>query len=119
MTLIEILVSVFILALIATGIGSLFISGERWALHSRSSMAGGELGKHFLDPLQMQVRQDTWNNAAVNCLGTGNCPNQTLGIAEGLGRNYTAVYSVSNNTPIANLNRVVVNITWTEPVLPP
>lgn len=111
LTLLEILISTLILAITIAGLANLYISGQKWLLHARSRMTGVELGKYFLEPLQMDVRQDTWN---TNCLGAGNCPNQTISISEGpnVSRNYTASYNVSLNSPIANLTKVKVNITW-------
>lgn len=114
LTLLEILISTLILALVMTGMVNLFISGKKWILHARSRMTGGELGKSFLDPLQMQVRQDQWGN---NCLSTGtqaNCPDQAAGKAQGLDRDYTAHYTVTPNSPVTNLNKVKVAISWTE-----
>ncbi len=112
LTLIEILVSTIILALVLAGMANLFVSGKRWLLHSRSRMAGAELGKLFVEPLQMDVRQDTWNT--TSCVGTGNtsnCPNtnQTLDNMQ-----YNATYSITdvNGT---NLRRAQVTINWTEP----
>lgn len=113
-TLLEIIVSLVILSLTVAGLANIFVSGKKWLLHARSRMTAGELGKYFLDPLQMQVRQDTWSST---CLGTGtpaNCPDQTIGQAQGLDRNYTASYTANPNSPITNLSKVKVNITWTE-----
>lgn len=89
-----------------TGMTNLFISGKRWILHSRSRMAGGELGKYFLDPLQEQVRQDQWGS---NCLSTGNCPSQTQTLNNIL---YTANFSATNASASPNLRKVKVDITW-------
>lgn len=108
-TLIEILVSAVILALVMTGLANIFIAGKRHILHSRSRMTSGELARFFLDPIQMQVRQDQW---ATNCLGTGNpvnCPSQIQTID---GTTYTANWSVTNAP--ATLRKVIANITWTE-----
>lgn len=87
-------------------------------------MAGGELGKVFLDPLQMDVRQDQvgdyWG-AGNNCLSsnptnTSACPSspQTIGNIT-----YNAVYNITNVLETSNrLRRVKVDIKWTE-ALPP
>lgn len=114
-TLLEVTVSIIILSIVISGLVNVFISGKRWILHSRSRMTAGELGKYFLDPLQMQVRQDIWNT--TSCLGTGNltnCPNQTAGTGQGLDRNYTAYYNVTPGSPLSNITKVKVNITWNE-----
>lgn len=111
-TLVEIIIAALIMALITAGLANLFISGKRFILHSRSRMTAGELGRYFLDPLQMDVNQSKWGS---NCLSTGtpaNCSDQT---ATGMDRDYNATYNVTPNSPITNLNKVIVNITWYEP----
>lgn len=117
LSLLEILVSTLILALVMTGMANIFVAGKRHILHSRSRMTGGELGKYFLDRLQMQVRQDQWGN---NCLSnSANCCTNPAdcqaGTVQGLDRDYTASYTVTPDSPITNLNKVRVNITWSEP----
>ncbi len=39
------------------GLTNLFVSGKRYILHSRARMTGGEIGRLFLDPLNMAVHQ--------------------------------------------------------------
>lgn len=109
LSLLEILISVVILALLVVGMSSLFISAQRLNLHSRSRVSGAELGKAFMDPMHSFVRADTWMTGA-NCLSLGNCPNRTAA----LDRNYTASYAITNNNPALNVNRVTINITWNE-----
>jgi len=113
-TLIEILIAAFVLALVITGLACVFLAGKRLILHTRSRMQAAELGRYFLSPFQMQVRQDQW---ASNCLGTGtlaNCPDEIIGTGWGMDRNYTVSYTVANNYPISNLNKVKVKIAWSE-----
>jgi len=114
LSLIEILVAAIILALVMTGLANTFIVGKRYILHSRLRMTVAELGKYFLEPLQMQVRQDEWSTVTANCLSQANCPDETVGPAEGLDRDYTAKYIINNDSPLDNLNKVRVDITWTE-----
>lgn len=123
-SLLEIIVSLVLIILVLTGMAHLFVAGKRLILHGHSRLAGGELGKVFLDPLQMQVRQDTWD-AATNDLSTGtrycdgvgghtqqqNCPTQaerTLGNIE-----YKATYVISDLSP--NMRKVVTTLSWSEP----
>lgn len=108
LSLLEILISMIILAVIMTGVSRLFLSGRKLILHSRSRITAAELGKYFLDPLQMDVRQDLWGS---NCLSSGiGCPGaQTINNIT-----YTPTYSRTLNSPISNLNKVKVTITWTE-----
>lgn len=112
--LIEILVSVILIVLTITGLAHLFLAGKRLLFLSHTRMAGGELGKVFLDPLQMDVRQDQWGNNCLSSNSTG-CPSsQTIGNIT-----YNAVYNITNVTETSNrLRRVTVNITWNES-LPP
>jgi hypothetical protein len=75
-------------------------------------MSGGELGKYFLEPLQMDVNQTQWGN---NCLSANvSCPgNQTISYGS-----YNITYSPAFNftsIPGTNLTKVVLNITWNEP----
>lgn len=110
-TLIEILVSAFILALVMTGLTYVFVAAKRQILHSRSRIQAAELGQLFLGPLQMDVREDNW---ASNCLSgdgtTPPCPGtQTI---EDI--TYTPSYNISGVTG-NTLRKVKVTINWTEP----
>lgn len=85
-------------------------------------MAGGELGKHFVDPLQMQVRQDQWGTN-TNCLSTDGT-NQTACMNNPIlntawndpytGIRYTPGYIIDSPAGFPNLRRVRVTITWNE-----
>ncbi len=111
-TLLEVLIAALILSLIGIGMANLFISGKRYVQHSRERMAGGELGKTFLDPLANDfVREDLWNDPS-NCLtsnpSTG-CPgSQTIGNIT-----YNPTYSISDVTG-TDLRRVSIDINWRE-----
>ena len=100
-TLFEILVSVIILALVITGLANVFVAGKKYIKHSRLRISGGELGKKFLDPLQIYVRQDTWS---TNPLGTNNI---SLPAEDG----FTPTY-VTSTLPGANIKKVKVTVTW-------
>lgn len=102
LTLVEILVATVILALVVTGLANVFVSGKRYIKQSRLRMAGGEIGKKFLDPLQSYVRQDTWS---TNPLGLENIPPAVEGSSPAT--TYTATYSVS---PLGNIKKVKVTI---------
>lgn len=113
LTLIEILVSTIILSLVFLGLLSLFISGRKYLEHSQSRMGGSELGKVFIDPLQLQVRQDTWN---ANDLAIGNTISTTKNIN---GVTYTAtsdaITAVKDPADIdTTLRRVKTTIHWNE-----
>lgn len=117
----EILVSTFLIVLTLTGLIHLFVAGQRLILHSHTKMGVGELGKAFLDPLQKDVRQDTWAQATNNLfVGTRycdsvaghpqqqNCPARILN-----GIEYNATYVISDLSP--NMRKVINTINWKEP----
>jgi len=86
-TLIEIIVSTVILAMVVAGLTNIFVAGTRWIKNARSRTAGIEFGKIFLDPLQQHVRQhesfaganDGWNqvNNALRITTAGYTPTVT------------------------------------------
>ncbi len=108
-TFIELLVSSVILALTLMSLLNVFSATRRLVSISDSRMSVAEIGKFVLDPLQMQVRQDQWG---ANCLSTGvGClPN----IVANQNKDYNVAYTVTNNQPIANVNRVRIDVSWTE-----
>ncbi|MFA5144988.1 MAG: prepilin-type N-terminal cleavage/methylation domain-containing protein [Candidatus Omnitrophota bacterium] len=120
-TLIEVVVAMIIILITLTGLIHLFVAGKKLILHSHARMTVGELGKVFMDPLQMQVRQDTWDVAGNSLLiVTGADSTTWTGAAEGLnGIDFTPDYTVarvkdasSNDT---GLRRVTVTVQWEEP----
>lgn len=121
-TLLEILVSAIILTLVMAGVAGVFISGKRYILHARSRMAGGELGKYFLDPLQMYVSAGEKSSGAQDGWGQANnwLTNSTPSIgAQELNKViYTPTYNISpvndESGDDTGLRRVNVKIDWTE-----
>ena len=109
MTLTEVLVAAVILALVLAGVANIFIAEKRYILHSRSRMSGGELGKIFLDPLQMDVRQDLWS---TNCLGSSSGCTSAAQIINSI--SYTPAYTITDVGYGTTLRRVVLQITWNE-----
>ena len=109
-SLLEILVSLIILSIAITGMIVLFTSSKKFILHGRSTFSGTELSRVFLDPLQNDVRQDTWGDPTKNCLAlpTG-CPApQTVNSIT-----YTPTYNIW--TVGTSLRGVTTTINWTEP----
>ena len=75
-------------------------------------MQVAELGRLFLAPLQMDVRQDQWVSGS-NCLssnGSTGCPGAQ--IVDNI--TYTPNYNISNLSG-TTLKKVKVTINWTEP----
>lgn len=106
-TLTEILVATVILALTMAGLSNVFVASQRQTTRARSHMAVGELSRYYLDPLQNDVRQDTWTS---NCLGSAtNCAGvQTLD-----GITYTPTFNFT--TIGGTVRKAKVSIGWTEP----
>ncbi len=108
-TLMEILVALVIFVLLIASFVSLIVASKRYMLHSRSRISGGEIGRQFLEPLQLDVRQDQWGS---NCLSAGlNC-NTTAWTDPSSGIVYTPTYTFSNTN---NLRKLRLDITWNEP----
>jgi len=113
-TLVEIIVSSVIFAIAVIGLLSVFVSGNNQIIHIRERMTSAELGKFFLDPLQVYVRQDTWDSILL-----GN--ELRLGTRAGVlspqiinNRSFSETHTVD---PMAgtDIRRVITTIFWTEP----
>lgn len=106
LTLIEILVSTLILALVLAGLVNVFTSSRNYIVHYRKLSISSELGKNFLNPLEMDINQSTWGS---NCLSAGiNCPSDvTID-----GTNYRPEYEFMD---FGNeLRKVKLTIHWNE-----
>ncbi|MFH1441886.1 MAG: prepilin-type N-terminal cleavage/methylation domain-containing protein [Candidatus Omnitrophota bacterium] len=131
-SLIEILVSCVIIALLVGGLGSIFVAGSRWITGIHSQSAAEEVGKLFLDPMQMHVRQSDWNTAGVNALALGISHCDTDGTApqnplcqgavpiinnarRQVGKiDYNVEYNIQNSSLNNNVRRVRAIIRWQE-----
>ena len=108
------------------GLANLFVATKRLILHASSRMVVGELGKYFLDRLQMHVRQDTWDTAsnyikigeykssdAIPCSGYGSYTNVAWLNEPSLdGITYYPTQRVENKD---GLRKVRLTICWQEP----
>lgn len=127
LTLLEILTATIIFSLVILGLTNLFITAKMHILHSRFRMTGGEIGKLFLDPLQMHVRQDTLG-VAGNALNTGTtyCDNGIPGHTQNPicppaiqgrtidGTPYSSQFIITNLPQNANIRKVRATISWNE-----
>ena len=104
LTLLEIVISMVILALVVTGLVNVFITGKQFIQHSSYRVGAGEIGKQFIDPFQNRIRQDTWNTSPFAMNSSVNRSNGT----------YTASYVISNLSNNTTLKRVETTISWTE-----
>lgn len=127
-SLLEIIVAMVVLSLVMLGMTSLFFAAKANLFHSGARTSAVQLGKLFLDPLQMHVRSDNWDTAA-NALSTGTrfCDGtantqQPAGICPPAversinGTTYTAQYDISPGAVAVDpsLRRVVVTVRWQE-----
>lgn len=118
-TLLEIMIAFILLAVVTGGLVNIFISSQRWLIRARSRMQGGELGKRFLDPLQMGARQDQWA-ADTGCLtSNGSACDTTAWIDHATNITYTPTYTVNAvaidaQNPLGRLRRVRLGLTWGE-----
>lgn len=118
LTLLEIIISMVILALVITGLVNVFVASKRLIQHSRYRTEGGAIGKKFIDPLQAYIRQDTWGGS--NCFNT-NDPNNPASMANCPAipasytmdnTIYTPQYYISNLS--SDLKKVKAKIAWNE-----
>jgi prepilin-type N-terminal cleavage/methylation domain-containing protein len=137
-TLVEVVVSMVVFALVIVGILSVFVAGTKHIVHARERMTSAELGKFFIDPLQIDVRQDTWTSGqAGNALTIGttycdsvgghtqnkNCP-ATKAERTVNNREFSAAYTIAQGgvnpgeDPAlvgTDLRLVTTTISWNEP----
>ena len=115
----EILISLIILSLVFLGLLNLFISGRRYIQHSQSRMTAAELGKLFIDPLQMEVRQNDWwwktgDTITANRLIPTTVSGSAIELTESISSvTYRAVSTVEG-TGLGDLRRVRTKIDWTD-----
>ena len=128
-TLFEVIVSTVIFALVMSGMVGVFVASKRNVAHSHNRMTSGEIGKIFLEPLQLAVRQDTWDTATngLRLVGTNYitycdsvithvqnpaCPAvATQRTVDNI--DYTAQYEVAQVSG-TDLRSVKVKVSWTE-----
>ena len=129
-TLFEIIVAILVFSLVMAGMVSVFVAGKRHVLHSQKNVTSSEMAKLFLDYLQLEVRQDTWDtpsnglNLSVAETFTycdeigGHTKNPACPSVETQRKvsntDYTAEYSVAAISGIW-LRRVRVKVHWDEP----
>ena len=101
----EILVASMVLVLLMGTLTYTFVLGKGYIMHSRNRMTAGELTRYFLEPLQMEVRNDTWDDDVLNRL-TVNSYHDSLKVDI---VDYNADYNITNFT---GLRKVILNLTW-------
>lgn len=135
LTLAEIIISTVILSIVMLGLTNLFVSSKRYIALARARMTGGELGKVFLDPLQMHVRQDLWDDVGNALYDDGSgvitycdsdsatdenavCSSMVVSDRTFDRREYTATYNITSDDFSGNtdtMRKVRTTINWNEP----
>jgi Tfp pilus assembly protein PilW len=111
-SLVEILVSMVLLSLVMIGLVNVFITSKRLLIRGQAKITALEMSRLFVDPLNNQVRQDTWNQAGNDLrLGVRSGTSQIIN-----GINYTSTYNVTDvPCPLSvNLRRVKVDMRWND-----
>ena len=115
-TLVELVVSVIILALIVAGLAHIFVASRRFITLARSRAQAMEYNVNFLDSLNIHIRQDQWDNTSNPLY-----PSATLksgGSAKLDYINYSCEYNVTDLSTMAGnpkLRKVTMTVNWTEP----
>lgn len=107
-TLLEVLVSALLLSLVMLGLMNVFTGSKRYLLGSRWRITAGELGRYFLEPLSLNVSQNTW---ATGWLGAGGNYSSSITLD---GINYSAEYNITPNFNLTNVSKVRLNVTWND-----
>ncbi len=119
-TLLEILVSALILALVIGGMANVFLASRRLLLRARLKIQAAELARLFLAPLQMDIKQSDWNSVTSDYNSGNRLQKGTrLETSQNLmGIDYRPTYEVSvppGFSATSAMRRVKVTINWTEP----
>jgi len=109
-SLLEIVVSMIILALVMAGLFNVFVAGRGYLIHSRCRTSASQFATKIMDPLQNEVNQSTWDTAG-NRLIVGSPPDTTEDIN---GVTYNSNFMVTDQSAGSFLRRVVLNVTWNE-----
>jgi|GEM_PF-801153 len=122
-SLLEIIVAATLFVLIVAGMANVFVAAKRWLAHSRFKMTSGELGKYFLEPLQVNVKQSDWSSASGDYVTTNPLYIHTWtdsAVSPG-GKSYTPNYTVGavpapgvGSTSPPQMRKVKVQVQWYE-----
>ncbi len=99
-TLLEVLVSLSLFGLVASGIGALAAQTMVRTIENRHSTAAALLAQQELERLRGLEYADVAPLSATTTMG---------------GRSFTVVDTVLNNNPAANMKKITVTVTWRGP----
>lgn len=118
-TLVEVIVSLLILAIAVTGLFASFVAAQRYVSRSRHRLVAANAARMAIESLKSSVDQRTWDDPAVNLLACAAYPcTKTYALPadyQGTPWNWSANYVV---TPISvggvDMRRVDVTVRWDE-----
>ncbi|MBI5050265.1 MAG: prepilin-type N-terminal cleavage/methylation domain-containing protein [Nitrospirae bacterium] len=128
LTLIEVLIALTVLAIGLLGVAMMQLMSISGGLFSREMSIATELGQDLIEKVKTyEYTESTTDNA----LAAGSHPDATdvtNGLAEGIGsanlidergmtdgsQLYTRTWTVTNNSPAANMKTVTVTVSWSE-----
>jgi Tfp pilus assembly protein PilW len=111
LSLLEIIVSMMILAAALVGLINVFVMSNALLAHSRARVSASQLGTVFLEPLHSDVRLTDWN------LSSNNLTVQTDVVKSPVAVNnidITPKYTVADDPSGSTIRRVSLNLTWNE-----
>ncbi|MCX5707170.1 MAG: hypothetical protein NTW13_05940 [Candidatus Omnitrophica bacterium] len=121
LSLLEVIVATIILAITMLGLVNLFISGKRLTLHAHYRMSAGELGKFFLEPLQLQVigqlnscLSGNGKNPACPTADSGTQSSKDPNSKINYGSDYTITSLIDDHGNPLGLRKVKLEVKWDE-----
>lgn len=94
LSLLEVLISSIILAILLSGLANIFVATKRLLLHTRCRATAAEIAEYYLSPFPMQIRATNWGPSTT----TGNCL-RMFGGAMGVVPVWTDASAVVTYTP--------------------
>lgn len=111
-TLIEILVASVVLALLATGLFSVMVSGRYMVARSKLRVGAFEIAKITIEGLRMYIRGDSWNNTSSPLYPTGVWSPQDTGSYPPFRFRFKVENASAVGLPTADFRVVTVEVRW-------
>jgi prepilin-type N-terminal cleavage/methylation domain-containing protein len=112
MTLLEIIISMMILSLITVGIANVFLAAKKYVRFDRSRIVAAQLGRYYMDVLQLNVTAANWRTASNNLTAQAYLDfNDTINRNMNYTINRTVDYPFD---PAMKIHRVKLTISWNE-----
>lgn len=106
-TLVEVIVATVILALLASGVFSVFVSARYLVARSKRRFAAVEVARKIIEDNRYRVNA-TWDSGAINGSGTWSAWNNVTYAP------YHVRYRTENATSPAGWRKITVDVRWDE-----